>query len=164
MNVRRYAVIAVGVVSLLGLTGCSGGDGIAALDRAGTLDDQLPGYVLTQGVDVDSVRQVAEHKGIRYFISRTEEDNGFCVIRTKGQDERAWGTACSTGTGKVVSNPTTGILEVVTLVTDGYATDDLEEDGWIRIQENLLILQPTRGTGPSTCIVVAGRPTVRSRV
>jgi hypothetical protein len=80
VNLRRYAVIAVGVVGLLGLTGCSGGDDIAALDRAATSDDQLPSYVLTQDLDVDSVRQVVVHDGVSYFISRPEEDNGFCVI------------------------------------------------------------------------------------
>jgi hypothetical protein len=139
MKAGPYAVIVVGVAGLLGLTGCSGGDDIAALDRAATSDDQLPSYVLTQDLDVDSVRQVVEHDGISYFISRPKEDNGFCVVRTKAQDDTAWGTACSTGTGKVVTNQTTGIPEVVTLVTDGYATDDLEEEGWTKIQENLLI-------------------------
>jgi hypothetical protein len=93
MNAGRCVVFAVGVVGLLGLTGCSGGDDIAALDRAATSDDQLPSYVLTQDLDVDSVRHVVKHDGINYFISKPEEDNGFCVIRTKGQDETAWGTA-----------------------------------------------------------------------
>jgi hypothetical protein len=139
MKTGRYVAIALGVVGLLGLTGCSGGDDIAALDRAATSNDQLPRYVLTQNLDVASVRHVVEHDGINYFISKPEEDNGFCVIQTKGQDNTAWGTACSAGTGKVVTNQTTGIPEVVTLVTDGYATDDLEEAGWTKIQENLLI-------------------------
>ena len=134
----RYAVFTVGAVGLLGLVGCSGGDGIAAIDRAATSDDQLPGYVLTQDLDVGTVRQVVEHDGVSYFISEPKEDNGFCVIRTKGQNETAWGTACGTG-GGMITNQTTGIPGVVTLVTDGYATDGLEEEGWTKIHDNLLI-------------------------
>jgi hypothetical protein len=88
---------------------------------------------------LDSVRRVAEQGEVTYFISRLDEDNGFCVIHTKGQDETAWGTACGTGTGRVITTSTTGIADAVTLVTDGYATDDLARDGWTKISENLLI-------------------------
>lgn len=139
MRFKSQWTTVAGAVFLMGITGCTGGDGIAALDRDATSEDQLPAYVLTQNFKVDSVRRVAEQDEVTYFISKLNEDNGFCVIRAKGQDEAAWGMGCGTGTGKVITNFTMGISEEVTLVTDGYATDDLEEDGWSKISENLLI-------------------------
>jgi hypothetical protein len=139
MRFKSYRMVVVGTVFLLGITSCSGGDGIAAIDRDATSEDQLPPYVMTPNLKLDSVRRVAEQDEVTYFISKLDEDNGFCVIRTRGQDETAWGTGCGTGTGRVITNSTTGISEAVTLVTDGYATDDLEKDGWTKISENLLI-------------------------
>lgn len=129
-----------GIMILVGIAGCSSGsDGIAAIDRESTSEDRLPAYVAMQNLDVDSVRRVAEQNDVAYFVSRQADAAGFCVIRTKGQDETAWGTACGTATGRVITNFTTGISESVTLVTDGYATDDLEQDGWTRITDNVLI-------------------------
>jgi hypothetical protein len=120
------------------MTGCSGGEGIAALSDGAGPEDQLPAYVLTQDLDATSVRKVIEKDGITYFISRPAQDQGFCIIRTKGRDDTAWGAACGTGTGRVITNSITGIPEAVTLVTDGYSTDDLEEEGWTKIHDNLL--------------------------
>lgn len=82
---------------------------------------------------------MAEQDGVTYFIARQDEDPGFCVIRAKGQDEAAWGTGCGTGTGRVITNTTIGITESVTLVTDGYTTVDLEEEGWSKVSDNLLV-------------------------
>ena len=31
------------------------------------------------------------------------------------------------------------VVGLAALVTDGYATDDLEHDGWIKIQDNILV-------------------------
>lgn len=112
------------------------------------------------------MREVVKHDGVNYFISQPEENDGFCVIRTKGKDEAAWRTAGSTRTGKVVTNPTTCIPGVVTLVTDGYAIDDLEEEGWTttfvwggparRTQQLLRTRKPkTRGRGCDWSLHVA---------
>lgn len=48
------------------------------------------------------------------------------------------GTACGSGTGRVITNTTSGIAEEATLVTDGYATDDLEEAGWTKFRRTSL--------------------------
>jgi hypothetical protein len=132
---RRYGALAIAMVGVIGLAGCADNDGIAALDRAATSDDQLPGYVLTRGVDVDSVRKVAERDGVRYFISESETDEGHCVIQIKGQDESAWASVC--GTGNLVTSRATGIVTSVALVTDSFATDDLEQEGWTKVHTNL---------------------------
>lgn len=138
MQPRRYAAIAVGMSGLVSLGGCSGGGGIAALDRAPTADDQLPGYVVTQDLDVDSVRLVVEQEGINYFISERKEGVGFCLTLTKDQDERAWISACGGPVGEAITAQSRGIPGVVKLVVDGYSTDYLEENGWTKIHDNLL--------------------------
>lgn len=124
---------------LLALAGCSGGDGIAVLDREAAAEDRLPAYTASELIDVAFARKVAQKDDVSYFISKVHERPGFCIIRAKGQDDTAWGAACGEGTGQVVTNDTIGIPGSVTLVTDGYSTQDLEQAGWIKITENILI-------------------------
>ena len=135
MYLRRYAALAVGMAGVLSVVGCTDTAGIAALDRAPASDDQLPDYVLTQGVDVDSVRKVAERDEVMYFISDSETDEGHCVIQVRVPDATIWAVVC--GTGNVVTNRTTGIVTTVALVTDGYSVEDLGMEGWTKIHTNL---------------------------
>ena len=132
---RRYVALAVGMAGVLSLVGCADSAGIAALERAAASDDQLPGHVLTRGVDVDSVRKVAERDGVMYFISESETDEGHCVIQVKVPDATIWASGCSTG--NVVTSRTTGIVTTVALVTDNFATENLEKEGWTKIHTNL---------------------------
>jgi hypothetical protein len=143
-NVRKRALCIAGALGLsLTVAGCSGGDDIAALDRAATSQDQLPDYALTPpNVDVGSVRQVLERDGVTYFISKASEGTGFCLTRTKGQDPEIFGTGCSPEAGQVITQAVAGIPETVMLVTDGYDTEDFESEGWTRIHDNLLIADP----------------------
>ena len=138
MRAKSYSAVVMGMAFLTGVAGCSGGDGIAAIDRSATSEDQLPSYVSTESLDVDSVRLVAEHDGIAYFISRPADGSGFCVIRIPDRIQTVWAAACGQG-GNVVSTSSIGISQSVTLVTDGYSTSDLEKVGWEKITDNLLV-------------------------
>lgn len=139
MRLRNYLTAGAGTMLLLVITGCSGGDGIAALDREAAPEDHLPSYASSEHIDVASGRRVAQKDDVSYFISKMHEGPGFCIIRVKGQDDTAWGAACGGGTGQVVTHRTTDIPGSATLVTDGYPTQDLEQDGWIKITDNILI-------------------------
>lgn len=136
----KYVVtVAALAVSALGISACSGGGGISALDREATSEDQLPAYVDVQDLEVDSVRKAAESDGFTYFLARAD-DAGTCLIRIRDEDESAYMAGCGTGTGHVTTTSlprTKNGPPDMALVTDGYATDDLEQDGWTKIQDNI---------------------------
>ncbi|WP_140395021.1 hypothetical protein [Arthrobacter sedimenti] len=141
MQSKRLGIVAVLAGLVLGLSACSGGDEIAALNRGSAAGNQLPDYVYTEDIDVDSIREAVESEGFTYFLARGKEQ-GFCVIRTSDQGESAYMGGCGTKPGLVIitsSGTTAAGPTNVALVTDGYATDDLEDEGWAKIQENILV-------------------------
>lgn len=138
---ERSGMVAVLAGLVLGLSACSGGDDIAALKQDATPNVQLPEYVYTEDLDVSSIREAVRSEGFTYFLARGEEQ-GFCVIRTSDQGESAYMSGCGTRPGLVIitSSGSTAVgPSDMALVTDGYATDDLEDEGWTKIQENILV-------------------------
>ncbi|MDN4611831.1 hypothetical protein [Arthrobacter burdickii] len=96
-------------------------------------------YVVIQDLEVDTVRKAAASEGFTYFLVRAD-DAGICLIRIRDEDESAFMAGCGTGTGHVTTTSLPGTKDgphTMALVTDGYATDDLEKDGWTRIQDNI---------------------------
>ncbi|WP_146069576.1 hypothetical protein [Arthrobacter sp. B0490] len=141
MQRERLGMVAVLAGLALGLSACGGSDDIAALERDAVLDVQLPEYVYTEDLDVSTVREAVQSEGFTYFLARSKDD-GFCVIRTSDQGESAYMSGCGTKPGLVVTthSGTTAIgPSDMALVTDGYATDDLEDEGWTKIQANILV-------------------------
>jgi hypothetical protein len=141
VRLKLVVIVAALAVSALGTSACSGGDGIAALDREATSEDQLPAYVVIEDLEVDSVRKAAESEGFTYFLARAD-DAGTCLIRIRDADESSYMAGCGKGTGHVTTTSLPGTKDGPTdmaLVTDGYATDDLEESGWTKIQDNILV-------------------------
>lgn len=138
MHFTKYGTVAVGVASILGLSGCTGSPtdhDTAALDRAATSADCLPGNVQAQGVRTDTVRQLAEHDGVMYFIAESDKE-GVCVVQTRDDDEAVWAVVC--GPGPIVTSQTTGIPTTVALVTDSFSGDEFD-DNWTKIHANLFI-------------------------
>lgn len=132
-------MVLAGLISAL--SACDGGDGIAALDREPTSADQLPAYVNTDNLDVDSVRKAVDIEGLTYFLARGDE-GGYCVIRTGDQGENEYLVSCVAGSGNLTSVSLGSMASeprAMTLVTDSYATDVLEEEGWTKIQQNILV-------------------------
>ncbi|TYD00431.1 hypothetical protein FQ377_03010 [Arthrobacter echini] len=121
------------------------GSSIAALTREPTAEDQLPGFVAEIAVgngigdlDADSVRKVEEHDGVTYYLGVLNDDRSACVYSITSDNFLG---GCSAGPGRVITN-TPGAdsgLVSVTLVTDGYSTDLLEQKGWTRIHRNILV-------------------------
>ncbi|WP_104119083.1 hypothetical protein [Arthrobacter sp. B1805] len=139
MQLKQLAASGVLAIAVVGLSACGGADyGIAALERDATSEDQLPAFVSDEGVDVESIRKVAEQDGVSYFIGTWEDREGFCVYSVVVDDFTG---GCGTGSENVVTvSPAPGSdLPHMTLVTDSYSDDDLERDGWSQVHENIMI-------------------------
>lgn len=140
MRLKRLAASGVLALAVVGISACSGAEyGIAALDRDPTSEDQLPDFVLTRDLDVDSVRKVAENDGVSYFIGKMEDVEGFCVYPVIGEK---WIGGCgATTTDQIITVDAAAYPEVpqVTLVADAYDTDGLQRDGWVEVQKNVFI-------------------------
>jgi hypothetical protein len=137
MQFTKYGTVAVGVASILGLSGCTSttDPGVEALDRAATSVDYLPDNVLAQGVLTETVRYLAEHEGITYFVAESDTE-GLCVIQTQNHGEAVWAVVC--GPGPIVSSQAAGIPTTVALVTDSFTGDDFDDD-WTKIHANLYL-------------------------
>lgn len=90
MRLRNYLTAGAGTMLLLVITGCSGGDGIAALDREAAPEDQLPSYASSEHIDVASGRRVAQKDDVSYFISKMHEGAG-AHLEIEGQRISSWG-------------------------------------------------------------------------
>jgi hypothetical protein len=135
----------VKIVAAIGLamtmSACDGGDGIQALDGERTSEDQLSAYVSTDDLDTDSVRKAVEADGFTYFLAEGR-DSGYCLIRTGAQDGSDHITGCSTGSGHLTTTSLGSMSpepRSMVLVTDGYTTKDLEDDGWTKIHQNIVV-------------------------
>ncbi len=164
MRLGQSALVLAAAAILTGVVGCSSapddvtgpaytdpmqeppsGSSIAALTREATAEDQLPGFVAEVAVgngigdlDADSVRKVEEHDGVTYYLGVLNDGRSACVYSITSDNFLG---GCSVGPGRVITN-TPGAdsgLVSVTLVTDGYTTDLLEQKGWTRIHRNVLV-------------------------
>ncbi|WP_247827974.1 hypothetical protein [Arthrobacter antioxidans] len=139
MHVKQVAAVAVLALSATVISACSGADdGVAALNREATPEDQLPDFVSDSSLDIDSVRKVAEQNQISYFIGEMKDDKGFCAYSTTNDDFIG---GCGEGNGQLVTvSPGAGSgLPQFTLVTDSYSSEDLRGDGWTEVHDNILI-------------------------
>lgn len=138
-------VPAVGLASLLALSGCSSGTDIALLDREQLAEDRMPEHVdNVEDLDPDSVRLAVVHKQVQYFIARSTDPHLVCVyaVPQDGPD-RFLGTCGRFGSDVTVARasftPGYGGVRSFALVPDGTEPTDLEEPGWEQIHPNILI-------------------------
>lgn len=163
MRLKQSALLVGTTIFLLGGTGCSSGTtdttdaavpeqemsstggSVAVLDREATAEDQLPDFVsdIVVGdndteLNADSVRKAVERDGLTYYLGSLNDGESLCVYSTTSDDFIG---GCGTSGGKVTTvAPGEGSnLNPITLVTDDYSTATLEQDGWTKIHDNILI-------------------------
>ena len=150
MNYSHGRAGLMAALAVLLITGCapaSSSSGFAALDREATAEDVLPeGVVMgpVEGVEIEGVRLLTEHEGIRFFGGRSGDGSTTCVSAVIDQTPLNWITGCGGAPNshrEIVTASLSGVITVV-LVGDSVDTSRFVEDGLEPIHDNLLIAKP----------------------
>jgi hypothetical protein len=124
------------------LSSCSDASGFKALERVATPDDALPdGANFGPETKLDKVLLVAEANGKKYFLGQDDQELRACLGTFPVNNPTGWHSGCvSAGTREGEILKTYGPdQEASILVTDGYDTKELEQSGWTKIHENILV-------------------------
>lgn len=141
----RKSIPATFLASLcLGVAACSS-PSIAALEVAQNAQDKLPESVSAEslGADPASVRFAASKEGIDFYLARQGTPNGeggVCVIINVIDDPERIMSAC--GGSEPSTQPLTAELlgyAQAKVVTDGFPTSDLTDEGLEQIHPNLWV-------------------------
>lgn len=141
---------AIATLAVLLITGCapaSGSAGLVALDRDATAEDVLPEGVVMgplEGTDIERVRLLTEHEGIRYFGGRSSDGTVTCVSAVIDQTPMNWISGCGgppNSHREIVTVSLNGVITVA-LIGDNVDTSKFIEDGLQPIHDNLLIAKP----------------------
>lgn len=140
MNLKNNGAAVLLAGSLLALAGCSSATGIADLDRAATEADRWPGDPSQlEGLDRDSARLLATHGGARYFAVSSQDQQVACLFKFAGSSAgEAVGGCGGVGSAGIIVDVTAPSTRMMLVRSDADLAD-LEEAGWTRIHENVLI-------------------------
>lgn len=142
MRRHKLSMIAVLAAAVVSMTGCSGEQGLKALDRPATDRDTLPSVVVMGSANktlTDSFRLLAENDGYSYYVGQDVKQSVSCLVVVPAGDETAWAAACgdlSQGTHILALGLDKGRLNV-RLVGDDADTKKLESEGATRIHQNI---------------------------
>ncbi|MBT2249100.1 hypothetical protein JHV56_10360 [Arthrobacter sp. BHU FT2] len=112
---------------------------MAILDRAALAEDEVPAFVDYKGLDLSTVRLAADHGGFRFYLARPDQEAGFCLIQIADGAKDRWGSACATDDGPVLTTNLLGYGSEAAVVPDGEDTGDLVGQGYVLIQDNILV-------------------------
>ncbi|MEG2577369.1 MAG: hypothetical protein RSA54_06525 [Glutamicibacter sp.] len=136
---RGKTLCALLAAGLLALAGCSSATGIPALDRDPAGTDQWPGdRSQLENLGMQSVRFLATHGNADYFATASADEQRACLFKFAQGEASAAGGCGGAGDADAiveVSAPGTRMM----LVRAGSDFSDLEEAGWTRIHENILV-------------------------
>ena len=142
MRYRKLSAVAVLAAAVV-VGGCSGQQGLKALDRPATDRDALPsGVVVMDGANTtltDSFRLLAEQDGYSYYVGQDVGQSLSCLAVVPAGDEPAWGAVCGDlthGDHIVGLSLDNGRLNV-RLVGDDADTKKLESEGATRVHQNI---------------------------
>jgi hypothetical protein len=128
---RRAATAAlIAAASALALAACNGPIDISLFSEPQDDDDVVRSAILSDSINTDSVRHLADTDTHRYFAAISAD--GYCLIVI----EDATGNS-SSGCSPRLPVATGGIGPSVQLVPDNYFAH--ESDGWTTVTPNLLI-------------------------
>lgn len=135
---RRMVLAAVTGLAALVLTACGGPEGVGAFAEEATPRDALPGYLKAAELDPASSRLLAESDGVAFYAAKPAADgaaSAACIVIDGRRDGSSWVVGCSEK-----APVATGIDGVqAMLVTDGFDSSELQQDGWRELHPNLLV-------------------------
>lgn len=120
-----------------------------ALDRAATPDDFHPEGIAPLPSGEHTIRLFAAAEGIRYFVGQSRDATSTCLTIYPDDRPTQWVTGCGQPTdsrGEIVRTGANGIVTAV-LVSDDFDTNQLVEEGFNRVHENIYVIKTTRIPG-----------------
>ena len=139
------AALAGALLVLPALTGCAGASGegrLAILEEEPA--EPVPGYVNALGIlEPGSARFLGMADGTEYYVGAEAGTRGIvCLVPVVVEaTETDWGAACSTESDQVIVIHE-GLHGEAALVADGadeQTLDQLAEDGWREVSQNLWV-------------------------
>jgi hypothetical protein len=122
---------------------------IRALDRAATPDDFLPEGIPPLPSEEHTIRLFAAAEGMRYFVGQSKDSTSTCLTIYPDDRPTQWVTRCGQPTDsreEIVRTGANGIVTAV-LVSDDFDTNQLVEEGFNRVHENIYVIKTTRIPG-----------------
>lgn len=135
---RRMVPAAVTGLAALMLAACGGPEGVGAFEEEAAPRDALPAYLKAAELDSASSRFLAESDGFAFYAAKPAADgaaSAACIVIDGQRDGSSWVVGCSEK-----APVATGIDGVqAMLVTDGFDSSALRQDGWQELHPNLLV-------------------------
>ncbi|PRA01003.1 hypothetical protein CQ017_00305 [Arthrobacter sp. MYb224] len=145
MRMRTISAAVIGIGGVLALTACSGHSGLQALEEQFASEDALPAAIdLGDTIDRESSRLLTTHEQVRYFAARSADSSIGCIIVVPPDADPHWFSGCGSlgATDVIVTASAPPSNRAASLVRDDSDTRALESEGWIRIDDNVLIPSP----------------------
>jgi hypothetical protein len=135
---KRMVLAAVMGLAALLVAACGGPEGVAAFEVEAAPRDALPAYLKAAELDAASSRFLAESDGVAFYAAKPAADgaaSAACIVIDGERDGSSWVVGCSEK-----APVATGIDGVrAMLVTDGFDSSKLQQDGWRELHPNLLV-------------------------
>jgi hypothetical protein len=135
---KRMVLAAVMGLAALLVAACGGPEGVAAFEVEAAPRDALPAYLKAAELDAASSRFLAESDGVAFYAAKPAADgaaSAACIVIDGQRDGSSWVVGCSEK-----APVATGIDGVrAMLVTDGFDSSKLQQDGWRELHPNLLV-------------------------
>jgi hypothetical protein len=135
---KRMVLAAVMGLAALLVAACGGPEGVAAFEVEAAPRDALPSYLKAAELDAASSRLLAESDGVAFYAAKPAADgaaSAACIVIDGERDGSSWVVGCSEK-----APVATGIDGVrAMLVTDGFDSSKLQQDGWRELHPNLLV-------------------------
>ena len=135
---KRMVLAAVKGLAALLVAACGGPEGVAAFEVEAAPRDALPAYLKAAELDAASSRFLAESDGVAFYAAKPAADgaaSAACIVIDGERDGSSWVVGCSEK-----APVATGIDGVrAMLVTDGFDSSKLQQDGWRELHPNLLV-------------------------
>ena len=135
---KRMVLAAVMGLAALLVAACGGPEGVVAFEVEAAPRDALPAYLKAAELDAASSRFLAESDGVAFYAAKPAADgaaSAACIVIDGERDGSSWVVGCSEK-----APVATGIDGVrAMLVTDGFDSSKLQQDGWRELHPNLLV-------------------------
>ena len=135
---KRMVLAAVMGLAALLVAACGGPEGVVAFEVEAAPRDALPAYLKAAELDAASSRFLAESDGVAFYAAKPAADgaaSAACIVIDGERDGSSWVVGCSEKAP--VATGIDGMRAM--LVTDGFDSSKLQQDGWRELHPNLLV-------------------------